>query len=579
MFSFKAIIGFLFASLIATIAILTVVAYKANDDVASASLSVNHGHQVIEKAEEISSTYKDARLAMNIIIIRHDTSRNADYGAAMKVLPTYIEELRRLSPDNDQQQTRIDSLENELAKFKDSSDTLIGMVAAELSRDSIFNVFTISNGLRDDITRRIDTIRRGEMTLLERLQAASRETIAGFNRTFISLLVGTAVLLGSTFLVIRYNFNKRIRTQKELSRTKMLFEKVFYESPIAIVISDLETDEILNCNMVFTQIVNFDRSDLIGKNAVELGIFQSQEKRNEVVSGAKQNDMSRHAEVYIKPRDREPIYISFHSHVIPLYDRDCLLTAILDLTTHKRAEEEIMKAFETERELNGLKSNFVTLASHEFKTPLTTILSSAFLLEKYSFGENQGRATKHVARIKSTVKNLVSILDEFLSVAKIEEGRIQPHAETIDLPKYVESICKNLQTFARPGQVIHYDHTGESEIQADPVLVANILNNLVSNSIKYSEENSPIYVTSVVNSKVHLMVKDCGIGIPDKDQKHLFERFYRASNAGAIQGTGLGLHIMKHYVEMMSGAVKLTSEVGKGTEVSVTFDNIRRAPS
>lgn len=144
--------------------------------------------------------------------------------------------------------------------------------------------------------------------------------------------------------------------------------------------------------------------------------------------------------------------------------------------------------------------------------------------------------------------------------------------EKVDLPKYIRNILDNLQKFAKPGQVIHYSHTGANEINSDPVLLANILNNVVSNSIKYSNENCPIYVTSDVNSKIQVTVKDNGIGIPKEDQRHLFERFYRASNAGTVQGTGLGLHIMKRYVEMMNGSVDLKSEVGKGTEVSITFD-------
>jgi signal transduction histidine kinase len=238
----------------------------------------------------------------------------------------------------------------------------------------------------------------------------------------------------------------------------------------------------------------------------------------------------------------------------------------------KNAEGKMKQALDAEMELNRLKSNFVTLASHEFRTPLTTILSSAFLLQNYSFGENQDKAGKHLARIKSSVNNLTSILDEFLSVTKIEEGHVKPMMELIDLPKYLATICGNLQTFARTGQVIHYSHSGENQVNTDPVLLGNIVNNLVTNSIKYSGENSPIYVTSTVNSRLHLAVKDKGIGIPEADQKHLFERFYRASNAGAVQGTGLGLHIMKHYVEMLKGSINLRSESGKGTEVDVSFD-------
>ncbi|HZY79608.1 MAG TPA: ATP-binding protein [Cyclobacteriaceae bacterium] len=237
----------------------------------------------------------------------------------------------------------------------------------------------------------------------------------------------------------------------------------------------------------------------------------------------------------------------------------------------RQAQDKTEKALATEIELNKLKSNFVTLASHEFRTPLTTILSSASLLENYTSGENQSKASRHISRIKSSVNSLTTILDEFLSLTKIEEGRMEPHVERFDLKQYLEGCIANLQNFAKSGQTILYAHGGDDEAETDPVFVGNIINNLVSNAIKYSPENSMIYVSSHVNDTIHLSVQDNGIGIPDEDQKHLFERFYRASNAGTVQGTGLGLHIMKHYVDMLNGTVKIKSEVGKGTSVEVTL--------
>lgn len=248
------------------------------------------------------------------------------------------------------------------------------------------------------------------------------------------------------------------------------------------------------------------------------------------------------------------------------------LTVRYNFNKRRLAEDEMKKALQAQIELNNLKSGFITLASHELRTPLTTILSSAFLLERYSFGENQRQAKKYLARIKSSVGNLTCILDECLSVTKIEEGTVRLNLEKMDLPGYVGNICKDLQTLAKAGQTIHYSHAGELEVKTDPVLLGHIIRNIVTNSIKYSPENSSIYVSSRVNGRIRVVVIDNGIGIPAVDQKHIFERFYRASNAGSVQGTGLGLHIMKHYVEMLSGSVKLRSEVGKGTQVEVTFD-------
>lgn len=235
------------------------------------------------------------------------------------------------------------------------------------------------------------------------------------------------------------------------------------------------------------------------------------------------------------------------------------------------AQEKTEKALAAEIELSKLKSNFIALASHEFRTPLTTVLSSAALLENYSVGENRDKASKHIARIKSSVNSLTSILDEFLSLSKIEEGRIQLNYERLDLRQHLQECISNLQTFAKPGQTIHYTHIGPVEVETDPVIMTSIITNLVTNAIKYSPEISTIYVMSYFNDAFHLLVRDEGIGIPEEDINHVFEKFYRGSNAGNVQGTGLGLHIMKHYVDMLNGSVSVESKPGKGTIVTVTL--------
>ncbi|HEU5292154.1 MAG TPA: PAS domain-containing sensor histidine kinase, partial [Cyclobacteriaceae bacterium] len=474
--------------------------------------------------------------------------------------------------DSIHQQAALDSLKEGIFRFQSISDSLIKLVRAGQSADMIRTEFLNNSALRTDLTLKIDRIKDVEKIQLAQREFTNRESVKEFRSMFIFLLAGIVVLLAATFFSVRYNFNKRQKAQEELTRANELFEKIFYESPIALIISELGTGRILNCNKVFASTVNYGRSECLGRTAVELGIFETNESQQRIFEGTEKKGTSRHAEMYINPRDKEPIYISIHAHIIPLYDNHkCLLTAMLDLSMHKKAEDEIKRALETEIELNKLKSNFVTLASHEFRTPLTTILSSAFLLENYMHAEKQQEAGKHLRRIKTSVNNLTSILDEFLSITKIEEGNVQPNLERTDLPKCIATICNNLQTFAKPGQVIHYSHSGNTEATTDPVLLGNILTNLISNSIKYSGDNSTIHVTSTVNERVHLTVKDQGIGISEADQKHLFERFFRATNAGTIQGTGLGLHIMKHYVQMLKGSVELKSELGKGTQVNVTL--------
>lgn len=261
-----------------------------------------------------------------------------------------------------------------------------------------------------------------------------------------------------------------------------------------------------------------------------------------------------------------------------------------DITQRKQAEETILKMNEeleskvTERTLelsnllerlqamNEMKSRFVSMASHEFRTPLSAILSSVSLIESYSAEEHVEKRKKHVERIKSSIKNLISILNDFLSLDKLEQGSIEIAKENFDLVGFADDIMEEVSGILKTGQHISFLHSGEKEIFQDKKILRNVLLNLLSNAIKYSEENKEIRLsTEVHNHTVSIQVKDEGIGIPEEEQKNLFGKFYRAKNATNIQGTGLGLNIVKKYVELLEGAISFTSTSGRGTTFTFSF--------
>ena len=236
------------------------------------------------------------------------------------------------------------------------------------------------------------------------------------------------------------------------------------------------------------------------------------------------------------------------------------------------SKDELAKALSKEKDLGDLKSGFVSMASHEFRTPLSTILSSASLLAKYKLTQEQEKRDKHVQRIKSSVINLNNILNEFLSIGKIEEGKITAHDAFFDIKDFITSQYTEMSEIFKAGQKIDYKHEGESIVRLDDNLFKNILINLLSNAAKFSDENTIIYLKSSVKNKiVNFQIRDQGIGISEKDQKHLFEIFFRGFNATNISGTGLGLHIVARYIEMMDGKIDLKSELNKGTEINLTF--------
>jgi len=222
-----------------------------------------------------------------------------------------------------------------------------------------------------------------------------------------------------------------------------------------------------------------------------------------------------------------------------------------------------------------MKSNFVSMASHEFRSPLSTILSSVSLLEFYKTTEAQDKRDKHVHRIKSAVNEMIATLEEFLSLEKIEEGKAQVKKEVFSIKKSAEQEQAKFQSHLKPGQTIEYQHRGKEEVCLDEVFLNHILTNLISNAIKYSPQDSMIILHTIVDdAKSTITIKDHGIGMSHEDQQHLFERFFRASNTGNIKGTGLGLHIVKRYIDLMGGSINVKSEINKGTEFTVVFESV-----
>jgi PAS domain S-box-containing protein len=278
-------------------------------------------------------------------------------------------------------------------------------------------------------------------------------------------------------------------------------------------------------------------------------------------------------------------------------DEDNVIAFISDITVRKNAETQIKKlndeleatvdkrtgdlqealkqlemALEKEKELGELKSRFVSMASHEFRTPLSTILSSSYLIAKYINAEDQGKRQKHIDRIVSSVTMLTDILNDFLSVGRIEEGRIQVRDARVNIPEAITALSEEMKNNLKKDQAISYHHEGIKEVEIDASLLKHIVMNLISNASKFSPEKSVIEIRSVSREGyMALSVKDHGMGISKSDQKHLMERFFRGANAGHIQGTGLGLHIVSKYAELLHGKVECKSELEKGTEFIITF--------
>ena len=235
----------------------------------------------------------------------------------------------------------------------------------------------------------------------------------------------------------------------------------------------------------------------------------------------------------------------------------------------KKQEDELRSTLEKEKELNEMKTRFVSMASHEFRTPLASILSSASLIGRYPLGDQQDKRVKHITKIKSAVDNLTSILNDFLTMSKLEEGKVGFMYTDQNLYNLCEEVIEDAQNFIKSDRRITITEFGKRiETPIAESIVRNILFNLINNALKYSDEEIECHIQYNQDS-YQIKVIDTGIGIPIDDQKHLFTRFFRARNVVNTQGTGLGLNIVKKYVELLEGTITFESIYHEGSTFKI----------
>lgn len=234
----------------------------------------------------------------------------------------------------------------------------------------------------------------------------------------------------------------------------------------------------------------------------------------------------------------------------------------------EKTRQELKRSLDKEKELHEMKSRFVSMASHEFRTPLTTMLSSLSLVTKYGEQNDMDNQSRHVRKIKTSISNLTDILNDFLSVSRLEEGKVENSPEKTDLRAFGTEIVSEMNALLSNGQKLVQEYLGTEQMRLDPKLLKNILFNLLSNAIKFSPDGGEICLRmEQTETGLEIIVSDEGIGISKAEQKNLFERFFRARNATHIQGTGLGLSIVERYVKLMHGTIRIESKENEGTRV------------
>jgi len=244
----------------------------------------------------------------------------------------------------------------------------------------------------------------------------------------------------------------------------------------------------------------------------------------------------------------------------------------IEIKKRKLAESKTKKALKKEIELNELKTKFLSLVSHEFKTPLSGILTSSTLAKKYTKSEQQDKREKHLNTIKNKVHYLTGILNDFLSIERLESGKVTYKFEEFSLVTLVNEVIYNANVTLKDGQEIIYPKNLEDiSLYQDKNVLELILSNLLGNAVKYSSEDTTIYfeVDTTDLKLIKFKIKDEGMGIPERDQKHIFERYFRAENALNNQGTGIGLNIAKVHLENLQGKINFESKEAVGTTFTI----------
>lgn len=249
------------------------------------------------------------------------------------------------------------------------------------------------------------------------------------------------------------------------------------------------------------------------------------------------------------------------------------MAVAIDISEKKYIEKIVKESYLKEKQLNLMKSNFVSLASHQFKTPLCAITSSVFLLQEIIKGLNMQELDNYLLRINTSANMISNMLDDFLLLEKLELGEVKVKPYWLNIYELVTSTRIDVKNKVK--QKIQYEHLGSPNIYIDGTLLKAVIVYLIINSSKFSSENSCIKINSVItNTEFYLVIKDTGIGISKDDQINLTNSFYKGSNASNLPGFGLGLNISSKYILLMGGILDYNSEIEIGTEIIIRFKNI-----
>lgn len=362
---------------------------------------------------------------------------------------------------------------------------------------------------------------------------------------------------------LRESLEQKVKDRtKELRKSEHLYKSIARNFPGGVISIFDRSYKYLFAEGQGLYEIGIETSDLIGLDYLERINPEAREKVKKELDRVFDGE-ARNFEVVTN----EGTYML---NAVPLESDNEVVNKILvvekNISVQKEITKRLQETLEQERELTEMKSRFVSMASHEFRTPLTTINSSASLIKKHHEKQSYDRILKHVDRIKNSVHNLTSILNDFLSFEKLEANKVGVNFGEYNVPDILLETFDEMTDIAKKNQKIRYEGPAELIAKTDGLLLKNIMLNMLSNAVKYSRNDGEIVVGLKKEvDGILIYVQDFGVGIPLKDQKNLFTRFFRAGNVTNIEGTGLGLNIVLRYLDLLEGKISFESKEGEGT--------------
>ncbi len=379
-------------------------------------------------------------------------------------------------------------------------------------------------------------------------------------------------------VAVARDITERKEFETTLQENEQKFRAVSTGAQDGIIIIN-NNDEVIFWNDSATDILGYSKEEVMKKSlhkiiAPERYLNKSREAFHKWQKAGKGNAIGKITELAAKRKDGKELIVELSLSTVKLQNSYHAVGIMRDVTERKKAEIDMKNAFEKERELNTLKTRFISTVSHEFRTPLAGIQSSASLIEKYGNLWPQDKQEKLFRQIYESVKHMTNMLEGVSFIGKDHSGKLEIKPKIFDFEEILYDIIEEVKSFFKGKTIInHHSKSKIGTILMDTTLLRHILTNVLSNAVKYSLEKNPVEIITdnIEDKNMLIRVKDDGIGIPKEELKLIFESFHRASNVGNIKGTGLGMAIIKRSVDLCNGTIQIKSQINKGTIVSISL--------